>query len=343
MKMIKRNYKHCLSTLTLCSLLACPSLWAQATGEKMDLSKMDHSSMDHSTMDESAAPDMQMGHGDMDHGEMDHGDMDHGDMNHGAMPDMQMDHGDMKMQGGKAPADARDPNAYSGGFTLTNGPYSSVVSKQLKLADEHIFKSLLFNRFEYAFDSNTLTYDAQGWVGNSYDRLVVKAEGEVADDRLEGSETDVLWGHAISTFWNTQAGVRFATHDDGESRQWLAFGVQGLAPYWFEVDITGYLGEQGRTALEVELEYELLITQRLILQPRTEFSLYGKNDEINGIGKGFSSVAVGLRLRYEFSRQFAPYVGAEWAGKFGQTADYAQALGEPENDTNFVAGLRFWF
>lgn len=321
----------------------------------MDHSKMDHSSMDHSKMGETNAPATEMDHADMAHDNTPGMQMDHGDMDHGDMPDMQnddedmsgmqMDHGgmDMKMQGGKAPADARDPHAYSGGFTLRQGPYSSAVSKQLHLADEHVFKSLLFNRLEYAVDNNTLTYDAQGWIGTTFDRLVVKAEGEVADGRLEGSETDILWGHAISTFWDTQAGVRLATNDEGESRQWLAFGVQGLAPYWFEVDITGYLGEQGRTALDVELEYELLITQRLVLQPRTEFSLYGDNDEVNGIGKGLSNIAIGVRLRYEFSRQFAPYIGVEWAGKFGQTADYAQALGEPESDTSFVAGLRFWF
>lgn len=322
MKIINENQHSHSVTLTACLLVVSSSLWAQTAAQDKDT---DHSDMNHESMGHASPVQSQQGSAEMDHSKMDHGDM------------------DMKAQGGKAPADARDPHAYSGGYSLTQGPYSSSASQRLKLADEHVFKSILFDRLEYATDSNTLSYDAQGWIGTTFDRLVVKAEGEVADGRLEGSETSILWGHAISAFWNTQAGVRFDTHDEGESRQWLAFGLQGLAPYWFELDITGYVGEQGRTALDIELEYELLITQRLVLQPRTELSLNGDNDQVNGIGKGLSSVAIGLRLRYEFSRQFAPYIGVEWAGKFDQTADYAKAAGTSDSDTSFVAGMRFWF
>lgn len=315
MKTCKRMQRIYSATLSAFLVAASSSLWAQTDKTEMDMDNVAHEDM----------PSMQKDDEDMSGMQMDHDDM------------------DMKAQGGQAPADARDPDAYSGGFSLTQGPYSSAVSNPPILADEHVFKSLLFNRFEYAADSNTLTYDAQGWLGTTFDRLVVKAEGEIVKGSLEGSDTEVLWGHAVSAFWDTQVGIRFDTHDGGDSRQWLAFGVQGLAPYWFEVDISGYFGEQGRTALDIELEYELLITQRLILQPRVEFSLYGDNDQVNGIGKGLSDAAVGVRLRYEFSRQFAPYIGVEWAGKFGQTADYARASGEPERDTSFVAGLRFWF
>jgi len=107
----------------------------------------------------------------------------------------------------------------------------------------------------------------------------------------------------------------------GPDRTWLAFGIQGLAPYWFDVDATAYVGSSGRAALRLSGEYELLLTQRLILQPRMEVNLYGRRDEARGLGSGLADAAAGLRLRYEFSRQFAPYVGVEWAGKFGQTAD----------------------
>ena len=172
---------------------------------------------------------------------------------------------------------------------------------------------------------------------------MLKAEGDIANGGVAESQTELLWGHAIATFWDTQVGLRVDTTDAGEDRQWLAFGVQGLAPYWFEVDVAGYLGDGGRTALALELEYELLFTQRLILQPRAEFTLYGKNDEVNGIGRGLADAALGLRLRYEFSRQFAPYIGIERTGKFGRTADYAEALNEPTSVTSYVAGLRFWF
>jgi len=255
----------------------------------------------------------------------------------------QMDHGDMQMQGGSAPADARDPHAYSDGYTLTEGPYAQPGPRQLKLADEHAFWSVLGDRLEYQEDSESTVYDVQAWYGTTYDRLVIKAEGDVADGTLEESSTELLWGHALNAYFDTQFGVRLDQYDEGKNRQWLAFGVQGLAPYWFELDVTAYVGDDGRTALSAEAEYELLLTQKLILQPRAELNLYGKDDAENGLGSGLSDLAVGLRLRYEFSRQFAPYIGVEWTDTYGDTADYRRAAGQDTSGTQFVAGLRFWF
>ena len=225
-----------------------------------------------------------------------------------------MAQGDMQMQGGDAPKDARDPHAYSDGYTLTEGPYALPGPRQLKLADEHRFWSLLGDRLEYDADNDVTTFDLQGWYGTTYDRLVIKLEGDAVDGRLAESQTDLLWGHALNAYFDTQLGVRLDQYDEGTGREWLAFGIQGLAPYWFELDLTAYLGEGGRTALSLEAEYELLLTQRLILQPRAELTAYGKDDAVNGLGSGLSDVALGLRLRYEFSRQFAPYVGIEWNG-----------------------------
>ncbi|MGY8776331.1 MULTISPECIES: copper resistance protein B [Gammaproteobacteria] len=255
----------------------------------------------------------------------------------------QMDHGDMQMQGGSAPADARDPHAYSDGYTLTEGPYAQPGPRQLKLADEHAFWSVLGDRLEYQEDSESTVYDVQAWYGTTYDRLVIKAEGDVADGTLEESSTELLWGHALNAYFDTQFGVRLDQFNDGKDRQWLAFGVQGLAPYWFEVDVTAYVSDDGRTALSAEAEYELLLTQKLILQPRAELNLYGKDDLDNRLGSGLSDLAVGLRLRYEFSRQFAPYIGVEWTDTYGDTADYRRAAGQDTSGTQFVAGLRFWF
>lgn len=255
----------------------------------------------------------------------------------------QMDHGEMQMQGGSAPVDARDPHTYSDGYTLTKGPYAQPGPRQLKLADEHAFWSVLGDRLEYQEDSDSMVYDLQAWYGTTYDRFVIKAEGDVADGTLEESSTDLLWGHALNAYFDTQLGVRLDQYDEGKDRQWLAFGVQGLAPYWFEVDVTAYVGDDGRTALSAEAEYELLLTQRLILQPRAELNLYGKDDAENGLGSGLSDLALGLRLRYEFSRQFAPYIGVEWTDTYGDTADYRRSAGEDTSDTQFVAGLRFWF
>lgn len=247
-------------------------------------------------------------------------------------------------QGGSAPTDARDPHAYSGGYQLGVGQYALSGTRQLKLADEHNFGALLMNRLERVNSSygNSLSYDAQAWFGRGYDRLVLKAEGDLAEGQRPDARTEVLWGRAIAPFWDAQLGLR-ADSGGGPERRWLAVGVQGLAPYWFEVDATAYVGEGGRTALRLGAEYELLLTQKLILQPRVEFSFYGQADEAREIGAGLSSGTAGLRLRYEINRQLAPYVGVEWKGKYGATADLARKDGARTEETRWVAGLRFWF
>lgn len=256
----------------------------------------------------------------------------------------EMDHGDMQSQGGSAPPDARDPHAYSDGYTLDSGKYALPGPRMLRLSDEHSFGAVLFDRLErsYARSGDRTAYDAQAWFGRDHDRLVVKAEGEVAKGRIQEGRTEFLWGHAIADYWDTQLGLRY---DSGTkpNRKWLAFGIQGLAPYWFEVGATAYIGENGRTALRLSAEYDLLLSQKLILQPRVEMSAHGKDDPAWEIGKGLSSGALGVRLRYEFSRQFAPYIGVERTGKFGQTGNFAEADGKPRQETRWVAGLRFWF
>lgn len=247
---------------------------------------------------------------------------------------MAMDMG--SMQGGPAPPDARDPHAYSDGYDF--GPY------RLRMADTHSQASLLVDRLENTYsDSNNFTaYDLQGWYGRTYNRAVLKAEGEIDSNDLADARTELLWGHAVAAYWDTQLGVRLDS-GDGPDRGWLAFGVQGLAPYWFEVDLTGYLGEEGRTALRLDTEYELLLTQKLILQPRVEANAYGKSDPRRGVGSGVSDLTAGLRLRYEIRREFAPYVGVEWASSFSETQDLAKQAGEDSSEVRFVAGLRFWF
>jgi copper resistance protein B len=241
-------------------------------------------------------------------------------------------------------ADARDPNAYSDGYTLDSGPYALPGPRQLRLADEHAFWSVLVDRLEYANgdDNSFSSYDAQAWFGRTYDRAVIKAEGSVDSGNLEDSQTELLWSHAVAPFWDAQLGAR-QDSGDAPDRTWLAVGVQGLAPYWFDVEATAYWGESGRAAVQLKAEYELLITQRLILQPRLEMNVYGQNDPATGAGSGLSDVTAGLRLRYEFNRQFAPYVGVEWVNLYGNTADYARTNGEDVHDTQWVAGVRFWF
>ncbi len=268
------------------------------------------------------------------------------DMSGGAAPEPAMDHGAMQMQGGSAPADARDPHAYSNGIKLGDGDYMVPGVDRLMLADEHTFASLRGEQLERRFNdggNDATAYSLQGWYGTTYNRFVIKAEGDAEKRRIQESRTELLWSRAIASYWDVQAGVRLDSSREGPDRQWAAFGIQGLAPYWFEVDATAYIGSGGRTALRVEASYELLITQKLILEPKVELQAFGKRDPALRLGSGLAEASAGLRLRYEFTRQFAPYIGVERAGSFGETADFVRAEGGKPVKTRFVAGLRFWF
>ena len=200
------------------------------------------------------------------------------------------------------------------------------------------------DRFERAAadDGPATAWKLDAWLGDDIDKLWLRSEGEHADGVFEHADAEVFWSHALAAFWDTQLGLR---HDfgHGADRSWAAFGVQGLAPYWFEVGATAYVGDAGRTALRLEVDYELSLTQRLILQPRLEFNAYGKDDPAAGIGSGLSDAEFGLRLRYEIRREFAPYVGVEWSRSFGGSADFARADGRDVSDTRFVVGLRIWY
>lgn len=201
-----------------------------------------------------------------------------------------------------------------------------------------------FDRFEaaHADVGTALAWSARASFGGDVDRAWLRSEGERMHGRTGHADVELLWGHAVAPYWDAQVGVR---HDfgSGPDRNWAAFGVQGLAPYWFEVNATAYVGEQGRTAVRGEVEYEGLLTQRLVLQPRVEINAYGKSDRAAGVGVGLSDAAFGLRLRYEIRREFAPYVGIERRWRFGGTAEAARADGEAAAETQWVAGVRFWF
>lgn len=196
------------------------------------------------------------------------------------------------------------------------------------------------DRFERT-QGNALAWEGRAWIGHDRGRLWLRSEGERAHGTTEAS-LEALWGHPVDAWWDLLAGVR---HDrgDGPSRDWLALGVQGLAPYKFEVQATAYLGSGGRSMLQAEAEYELLLTNRLILQPRIEAVLQGRDAPERGIGAGLSETTAGLRLRYEIRREFALYVGYEWSRQHGRSAGFARTAGDPASDRGWVAGVRFWF
>ncbi len=185
-------------------------------------------------------------------------------------------------------------------------------------------------------------WDAQAWLGGDFDKLGIKTEGMRLGGKTQAAKVEAFWEHAILPFWDAQLGVR---HDfsGGPSRQWAAFGVQGIAPYWFDVELTGYVGQAGRTAVRLKTEYDLYLTQRLIFKPEIELNAYGKADKERAIGAGFSGGQFAMRLRYDFTRRFAPYVGYVYERKFAGSATLARQAGESPIDHRAVAGIQFFF
>lgn len=279
----------------------------------------------------------------MDHAAM--SGMDHADVGHAPVagvtegsPAMQDSMSGMKMgamQGGSPPPDARSPD-YSDGVGY--GPMMPHMHGNTPVG------MLLLDQLEtvHGRGGNAQAWEAQAWYGFDENKLWLRSEGDVSTGKIEDGNVEALWNHAIASYWGSQLGVR---HDfgAGPSRDWIALGVQGLAPYWFELEATGYVGSAGRTAARLRADYEVLLTQRLILQPELEFNLYGKDDPARGIGSGLSDMQFGLRLRYEIRREFAPYVGINWVRRVGTSAGYARAEGQAIFDQQLVAGFRIWF
>ena len=212
--------------------------------------------------------------------------------------------------------------------------------------DNEMFAVFRGDRFEYqAKDGeDTLLWDVQGWIGADYNKLYLESEGTWLTNReeFEEAELELLYGRNIASFWDFQIGVRHDFKPDPD-RTFAAFGFQGLAPYWFEIDATAYVSDDGDVSASLEAEYELLFTQRLILMPRLETGAAVQEVENYGVGQGFTDITLGLRLRYEIRREFAPYIGVSWSRKLGETEDLAESEGEDTDLTSFVAGIRFWF
>lgn len=207
-------------------------------------------------------------------------------------------------------------------------------------------KQVMLDRLEYQTNDgdDLLLWDAQGWLGGDKNKLWVKSEGEYLLDpsKFEEAELQVLYSRALSRFWDVQAGLRQDFTPD-PLRTFGVIGIQGLAPYWFEVDVGAFVSEDGDVEARIEAEYDLLLTQKLIVQPRTELNFAAQDVKEYGIGTGLSTVQLGLRLRYEIRREFAPYMGIAWKRAVGETADFARADGESTDSVSVVAGVRFWF
>ena len=204
---------------------------------------------------------------------------------------------------------------------------------------------VIFNLAEVAVrdGGDGYRWDGEAWFGGDIHRVALKSEGEGAfGDRVESAELQLLYARAIDAYWNLEAGVR-QDLGAGARRTYAVLGVEGLAPYWFDIEGALYLSDRGGVFGRIEGWYDQRITQRLILQPHVELNLAAQDDRAAHVGAGLSQAEAGLRLRYELQREFAPYVGVAWERRYGATARYARDEGEETGGFALVMGVRAWF
>ncbi|AYG43294.1 copper resistance protein B [Pseudomonas sp. Leaf58] len=287
--------------------------------------EMDHSAMGHDAMTLDSAPSHDSMPG-MDHSKMAHGPMDHS-MNHGSA--------NTPRAGSRTPMPVLTDADRKAAFPLSDGH---------QMHDSAINSLFLLDQLEYqdADEGSALAWDASGWIGGDINRLWIRSEGERTNGVTEDAELQLLYGRSVSPWWDVVAGVRQDFKPESP-QTWAALGIQGMALYDFEAEATAFIGENGQTAARLEGDYDILLTNRLILQPTAEANFYGKNDPERGVGSGLANTEVGLRLRYEIVRQFAPYIGVSWSRSYGKTADFIRDEGGDGDEARFVAGIRMWF
>ena len=238
-----------------------------------------------------------------------------------------------------APAHAAD---------LLFDPAVMAVARKQLLAENGDVRTtaVLIDTLEASFGDGEEGYswNAQGWTGGDINRFWWKTEGEGDfGGQLHEAEVQVLYSRAVAPFWDVQAGVSQDFRPDGDDTTHLTLGVQGVAPYWFEVSAAAFLSTDGDLTARAEAEYDQRLTQKWILQPALELEMSASDIPELEMGSGLTSVTAGLRLRYEIRKEFAPYVGVEWSRSFGDTADYAKARGDDVEATRLVFGIKAWF
>lgn len=317
----------------------------------MDMSHMDHSQMQHHQMDMSHTDHSQMSHDQMDMSDMTHDQsmagMDMSHMDHG-----QMSHDQMKMSGMDMGSRAGERDSdYSDGRDF--GP---LMPPHMMAAG--VLYGVRANTLEWVHQDHQSSVATSGtaWLGTDANRAVLDWDGSFnnqAKNKLDDGALQLVWRQPLSPFWNYDLGARAEYQQGapqnsqqehgGHNRQWLAANLNGFAPYRFEVNATALLGTQGRTALKLDADYDLHITQRLVLQPELATTVYGKSDREMLRGAGLSDMTGAVRLRYELSRQFAPYIGYQYSRYMGQTAEFYRAEGKDSRASQVMAGIRFWY
>ncbi len=266
--------------------------------------------------------------------EMDMESMDGGSAPDKSSPPPAMDMGSMETD--RPPSGARDPDAYAEGYEYTGMP-------GMETSDQIAFGYVLFDELEYLSgnDGDGFAWNMQANYGDDRNKLWFRTQGLKVPGELDPtSSAEVLWWRPYSPFWGTQLGIR---QDIGpDARTYLAAGIEGLSPYRFKVEATGYLGDDARASARFKASYDILLSNRLILTPSAEANLYSKSDDARGLGAGLGNLEGGLRLRYEMHRKFAPYVGYVWEHAFSGTAQRRRAEDAPTNEHRFVVGIRVW-
>lgn len=191
-------------------------------------------------------------------------------------------------------------------------------------------------------EGNFAVFEGSLWIGKDLNKLWIKSEIEADEDETEGSEWQLLYSRAIDPNWDFQVGLRTDVKPEPE-RNWLALGFYGVSPYWFEIDTALFIEEDDQVNLRLEAEYEIMLTQKWVLAPEIEVNWYSDDDDELGIASGLAELETGIRLRYEITREFAPYIGINYESLLGDTRDIADDNDEESSDTQLVAGLRFWF
>lgn len=229
------------------------------------------------------------------------------------------------------------------GCLLAGLPGTAALAAEM---DAMFLFSFSADQFERRFQDgeDLLSWDLQARYANDAHKFSLRNEGEYAldEERTESSEWQLRYGRMVSDFFDAHVGLRYDEQPRPE-RTHLVVGVEGLAPQWFEVDANLFLSDRGKTSARLEAEYDLLLTQRLVLQAEGELNLAFSSDRAVGQGSGINDLELGLRLRYEITREFAPYVGISWERRYGDTADLALADGGEREETAVVAGVTFWF
>jgi len=204
--------------------------------------------------------------------------------------------------------------------------------------DDPLRTMFLADKFEILNNNEKMrAWEGSFYIGYDIDKLYLYSAGEATTDGVASSQNELVYSRAISPFWDVQIGLAHDKNAD-VSKTWAELAIAGLAPYWFETRAALLIKKDGNIGLRLDAEYEALITQKLILTPSIETDFYTKDDAKMQIGSGLSSIEAGLRLRYEFKREFAPYIGVSWGKTFGNTHKYNQI-----NETDLLLGIRFWF